>query len=71
MTKPDTGGRDTDRKRRCPVCQRVFSTKNGMRNHHQMKHSEAREPSIASQIIDAQLEVAMGGYASDDLTEYL
>lgn len=63
--------KDPDRKRRCPVCDRVFSTKNGMRNHHQMKHAVPREPSIASQIIDAELEVAMGGYAPDDVAEYL
>lgn len=62
---------DPDRKRRCPACQRVFSTKNGMRNHHRAIHTEPREPSIASRIVDARLEVAMGGYAPDDVAEYL
>ena len=62
---------DPNRRRRCPVCSRVFTTKNGMRNHHQSKHVAPREPSIASRVIDAQLNVAMGGYADDDVAEYL
>lgn len=43
-----------------------------MKEHRRAKHTaQDDEPSFASRLIDARLEVAMGGYADDDLIDHL
>ena len=54
---------------RCVECGRKFKSLDALRDHLHAKHPS--EPSFASRLIDAQLEVAMGGYADDDLVDHL
>lgn len=60
-----------ERKVKCTYCNRMFLTTRGMKEHWLAKHGEPQEPSFASRLIDAQLEIAMGGYVDDDLIDHL
>ena len=60
-----------ERKVKCRDCNRMFLTTNGMKEHWRAKHAERHEPSFASRLVGARLEVAMGGYADDDLVDHL
>lgn len=49
----------------------MFITKKNMQEHWRAKHAPPSEPSFASLLLDAKLEVAMGGDADDDFVEHL
>lgn len=59
------------RKIKCTDCNRMFITKKNMQEHWRAKHAPPSEPSFASLLLDAKLEVAMGGDADDDFVEHL
>lgn len=59
----------TEKKRTCRQCGKVFATINSRKNHERSTTHTKPHMSIAEQMIDNQLSIAMGDGGEDWLTE--
>lgn len=63
------------KKRTCQICGKKFKTihsrKQHVRNYHHGMNRVSAEPSVATQMIDAQIDIAMGDSAPDWLIDMM